>query len=135
MDVGQNLKAFKKYCYYHCSTYKNKEGCSSHLISEKMIYDVVLDSIKKQIALLTEAEKIIKKNGMDTYKKVESRSLEQQLMALYEEVERYKDLKARLYQDMLQYQKIGMCRKICILRWLRGMIMRNCRKAEKRFIR
>mgnify|MGYP000526878327 CR=1 FL=1 len=50
-----------------------------------MIYEVVLDSVKKQIALLTEAEEIIKKNGMDTYKKVESRSLEQQLMALYEE--------------------------------------------------
>lgn len=50
---------------------------------------------------MTEAEEIIKKNGMDTYKKVESRSLEQQLMALYEEVERYKDLKARLYQDMV----------------------------------
>ncbi len=66
-----------------------------------MIYEVVLDSVKKQIALLTEAEEIIKKNGMDTYKKVESRSLEQQLMALYEEVERYKDLKARLYQDMV----------------------------------
>ena len=66
-----------------------------------MIYDVVLDSVKKQIALLTEVEEIIKKNGMDTYKKVESRSLEQQLMALYEEVERYKDLKARLYQDMV----------------------------------
>ena len=46
-------------------------------------------------------EEIIKKNGMDTYKKVESRSLEQQLMSLYEEVERYKDLKARLYQDMV----------------------------------
>ena len=106
-DCGENMvkrsttKKGKKYCYYHCSTYKNKEGCSSHLISEKMIYDVVLDSIKKQIALLTEAEKIIQKNGMDTYKKVESRSLEQQLMALYEEVERYKDLKARLYQDMV----------------------------------
>ena len=106
-DCGENMvkrsttKKGKKYCYYHCSTYKNKEGCSSHLISEKMIYDVVLDSVKKQIALLIEAEKIIKKNGMDTYKKVESRSLEQQLMALYEEVERYKDLKARLYQDMV----------------------------------
>lgn len=66
-----------------------------------MIYEVVLDSVKKQITLLIEAEKIIKKNGMDTYKKVENRSLEQQLMALYEEVERYKDLKARLYQDMV----------------------------------
>lgn len=106
-DCGENMvkrsttKKGKKYCYYHCSTYKNKEGCSSHLISEKMIYEVVLDSVKKQIALLTEAEEIIKKNGMNTYKKVESRSLEQQLMALYEEVERYKDLKARLYQDMV----------------------------------
>ena len=106
-DCGQNMvkrsttKNGKKYCYYHCSTYKNKEGCSSHLISEQLVYDVVLDSVKKQIALLIEAEKIIQKNGMDTYKKVESRSLEKQLTALYEEVERYKDLKTRLYQDMV----------------------------------
>ena len=71
------------------------------MISEQLVYDVVLDSVKKQIALLVEAEKIIRKNGMDTYKKVESRSLEKQLMALYEEVERYKDLKTRLYQDMV----------------------------------
>ena len=74
-DCGENMvkrsttKKGKKYCYYHCSTYKNKEGCSSHLVSEKMIYEVVLDSVKKQIALLIEAEKIIQKNGMDTYKK------------------------------------------------------------------
>ena len=38
-DCGQNLvrrtttKKGKKYFYYHCSTYKRKEGCSSHNIS------------------------------------------------------------------------------------------------------
>ena len=38
--------------------------------------------------------------------------------------------------DHNNYMKIeGEIRKICILRWLRGMIMRNYRKAEKRFIR
>ena len=70
-----------------------------------MIYEVVLDSVKKQITLLIEAEEIIKKNGMDTYKKVESRSLEQQLMALYEEVERYKDLKSEIHREDAESRK------------------------------
>ena len=38
---------------------------------------------------------------MEKYKKTEFDSLEKQLTVLHEEVERYKDLKTRLYQDML----------------------------------
>ena len=75
--------------------------CSSHLISEKIVHAVVLEAIQKQIALLVDAENIIRDSGMENYKKTEFDSLEKQLTVLHEEVERYKDLKTRLYQDML----------------------------------
>lgn len=107
-DCGQNMvkrsttKNGKRYYYYHCSTYKNGEGCSSHLISEKMVHKVVLDAIQRQIALVVNAENIIQNSGMKNYKKTELDSLEKQLVVLHEEVEKYKDLKTRLYQDMLE---------------------------------
>ena len=106
-DCGQNMvkrsttKNGKRYYYYHCSTYKNGDGCSSHLISEKTVHKVVLDAIQRQIALLVNAENIIQNSGMKNYKKTELDSLEKQLLVLHEEVEKYKDLKTRLYQDML----------------------------------
>ena len=61
----------------------------------------MLEAIQKQIALLVDAENIIRDSGMENYKKTEFDSLEKQLTVLHEEVERYKDLKTRLYQDML----------------------------------
>ena len=106
-DCGQNMvkrsttKNGKRYYYCHCSTYKNGDGCSSHLISEKTVHKVVLDAIQRQIALLVNAENIIQNSGMKNYKKTELDSLEKQLLVLHEEVEKYKDLKTRLYQDML----------------------------------
>ena len=54
---------------------------------------VVLEAIQKQIALLVDAENIIRDSGMENYKKTEFDSLEKQLTVLHEEVERYKDLK------------------------------------------
>ena len=69
-DCGQNMvkrsttKNGKRYYYYHCSTYKNGDGCSSHLISEKTVHKVVLDAIQRQIALLVNAENIIQNSGM-----------------------------------------------------------------------
>lgn len=106
-DCGQNMikrstkKNGKRYYYYHCSTYKNGDGCSSHLISEKSVYEVVLDAVQRQVSLLVEADKIIQRSGIDNYKKTELVSIEKQLIALHDEVERYKDLKVHLYQDML----------------------------------
>lgn len=69
--------------------------------AQKTLDAVVLEAIQKQIALLVDAENIIRDSGMENYKKTEFDSLEKQLTVLHEEVERYKDLKTRLYQDML----------------------------------
>lgn len=112
-DCGQNMvkrsttKKGKRYGYYHCSTYKNGDGCSSHLISEKSVHAAVLDAVQRQVALLVNAERIILGSGMVNCKKTELASIEKQLAALHGEVERYKELKVRLYQDMLDHVVSG----------------------------
>ena len=82
-DCGQNMvkrsttKNGKRYYYYHCSTYKNGDGCSSHLISEKTVHKVVLDAIQRQIALLVNAENTVSYTHLDVYKRqAQSRQLE-----------------------------------------------------------
>ena len=41
-------KKGKKYFYYHCSTYKRKEGCSSHNISDIKLRKAVLEDVYKR---------------------------------------------------------------------------------------
>ena len=58
----------------------------------------MLEAIQKQIALLVDAENIIRDSGMENYKKTEFDSLESSWLFSMRKLERYKDLKTRLYQ-------------------------------------
>lgn len=104
-DCGQNMvkrsttRNGKKYYYYHCSTYKNKEGCSSHIISVGVLESVVLEGIRNQIDLLVHAEAVIQASGDKKLQGVGILSVEKQLETLHCEEERYQALKAKLYQD------------------------------------
>ncbi|MCD8013512.1 MAG: recombinase family protein [Lachnospiraceae bacterium] len=103
---GQNMvkrcscKGGKKYHYYHCSTYKNGDGCSSHLISESRLTQAVLAAVQNQVTLLMDAEKIIAAVGQNAQEDYSVKAVDTQLLKLEEEVNRYQDLKARLYEDM-----------------------------------
>lgn len=108
-DCGQNMvrratkKKGKRYFYYHCSTHKRGEGCTSHNISEIKLRESVLESINKQIDLLIEAEALMDEIGSQPQKRIGVKTLDDQLAALHKEEERYKDLKAKLYQDMQEH--------------------------------
>lgn len=58
-ECGQNMvrrsaeKNGKKYCYYHCLTYKSGKGCSSHLISETSLVRSVTKRLEETTTLLT----------------------------------------------------------------------------------
>jgi site-specific DNA recombinase len=105
-DCGQNMvrrcvrKKNKKYYYYHCSTYKNGMGCTSHLISAEKLYDVVLMQTQKQIGMLLKAEEVLKAADSLPGEQFHMRALNKQLEELAKEIERYSDLRAKLYQDM-----------------------------------
>ena len=106
-DCGQNMvrrvvkKQGKQYCYYHCSTYKNKEGCTSHNISDVKLQKVVLEAIQKQIALLVQADAIMAQIENIPQQQFGVKLLDSQIRTLNAEVQKYKDLRNNLYQDMV----------------------------------
>lgn len=106
-DCGQNMvrrvvkKKGKQYCYYHCSTYKNKEGCTSHNISDVKLQKVVLEAIQKQIALLVQADAIMAQIENIPQQQFGVKLLDSQIRTLNAEVQKYKDLRNNLYQDMV----------------------------------
>ena len=106
-DCGQNMvrrvvkKKGKQYCYYHCSTYKNKEGCTSHNISDVKLQKVVLEAIRNQIALLVQADTIMAQIENIPQQQFGVKLLDSQIRTLNAEVQKYKDLRNNLYQDMV----------------------------------
>lgn len=106
-DCGQNMvrrvvkKKGKQYRYYHCSTYKNKEGCTSHNISDAKLQKVVLEAIQKQIALLVQADAIMAQIENIPQQQFGVKLLDSQTRTLNAEVQKYKDLRNNLYQDMV----------------------------------
>lgn len=105
-DCGQNMvkrcttKDGKKYHYYHCSTYKSGNGCTAHLISEKHLTDIVLEAIRKQVEVLVRAEAVLGQIQLLPQERFGVKEVKAQIATLSAEVERYQELKTRLYQDM-----------------------------------
>ena len=105
-DCGQNMirrtvtKKGKQYHYYYCSTYKRGDGCSSHNISEAKLLANVLAVVKNQIKLLVEAEKILSAIDRLPQGSLGVKSLDSQIAALEGEIERYKQLKSKVYGDL-----------------------------------
>ncbi|MCD8084080.1 MAG: recombinase family protein [Clostridiales bacterium] len=95
-----SCKDGKKYDYYHCSTYKNGNGCSSHLIRESKLTEAVLDAIQRQASLLVRADNIIAAAGKIPENQFSVKAMDGQLSQLERDAARYQDLKAHLYQDM-----------------------------------
>ena len=106
-DCEQNMirrstaKKNKIYYYLHCSSYRNGEGCTSHIISEEKLLQGVIVFVKKQLALLVEADRILSHIEDLPKDQFGVKALDTQLLELEKEVERYLDLKERLYRDMV----------------------------------
>ena len=105
-DCGQNMirrtvtKNGKKYQYYHCSTYKNGGDCTPHMINSEKLTESVLAAIRHQVTLLVEAEKVLSNAELASGEQIGIKILDSQITALEAELERYSNLKIRLYQDL-----------------------------------
>lgn len=104
-DCGQNMVKKKVkvsghvYNYYHCNTYKNNNGCSSHLISDDKLQKIVLNAIRDQVALLVKVENIVKQISNIPKNHFAIKMIDNQMMVLNDEMEKYKELKSNLYRD------------------------------------
>lgn len=106
-DCGQNMvrrrvtKNGKGYTYFHCSTYKNGNGCSAHLINAQRLEQVVLEAIHVQIDLLVQAEEILKQIDRIPEDQTFIKTLNSQIAELDEAIARYRGLKVQAYTDKL----------------------------------
>ncbi len=104
-DCGQSMirrcskKNGKNYYYYHCTTHKNGEGCSSHLISTEKLQETVLWQIRQQIEVLVNAEEIIRAAKTLPNELFQVKFLNEQTCKLRAEIDKYSDLSMKLYQD------------------------------------
>lgn len=90
----------KKYYYYVCSSYKRHEGCFAHSISTSEVEKAVLCAIRSQIECVLDISETL---GYLDKISVDDRSVfnyEGQIGQLCEEIEHYKKMKIRLYEDI-----------------------------------
>ncbi len=107
-DCSQNMvrrtatKNGKKYYYYHCSTFKRGDGCTSHNISEEKLLTNVLTVMQNQIRLILQADRLLSAVDSVPQQQIGVRTIDSQIAAMVAEIERYKNLKARLYEDYVK---------------------------------
>ncbi|MCD7751051.1 MAG: recombinase family protein [Lachnospiraceae bacterium] len=90
------------HCYYACSGYRRKSGCTSHNISETKLYAAVLAAVNQQITLVLDMERLLR-YAQDLPDDPDSlRRFDVQLTRLDEEISRNQSLKASLYDSYKQ---------------------------------
>lgn len=90
----------KKYYYYVCSKNKRHKTCTSHRISVSEVEEKVFTAIHDQVELVVNMEKALELIEDLPHRDRRVFSYENQIDNLQNEVERYKKLKLRLYEDL-----------------------------------
>lgn len=106
-DCGQSMvrrrvtQGGKQYTYFHCSSYKSGQGCTSHLFSAEKLEELVLRAIRKQIELVIRAEEILKNIDRIPEDQLYIRTINQQITEADKALERNRNLRTQAYTDML----------------------------------
>lgn len=92
--------AGKKYEYYVCSTYKTTKECSSHRIPVQALEEAVLQLLQQHVGNILDMQRILDYISLVPFQELDMKRLEKQKEAKEKEVERYKELRTMLYEDM-----------------------------------
>lgn len=90
----------KKYHYYICSTNKYSKECSSHSINEKKLIDRILQAVKGQIEMIYRLDEFLSYLDCLPEKNRSIFDIDKQMNNLQEEINKYKLMKRRLYEDL-----------------------------------
>lgn len=90
----------RKYAYYYCSRNKAGDGCTTHCISEKVLEKAVLQALQNHIASILDMEQILRYIDTLPMQQEEIRKIDTQLLMKQEEIEKYKNLKVSIYEDL-----------------------------------
>ncbi|HWR28687.1 MAG TPA: recombinase family protein [Negativicutes bacterium] len=90
----------KRYAYYYCAKNKAGDGCSTHCISEQILEKAVLQALQNHIASILDIERILSFIDTLPMQQEEIRKIDTQLLMKQEEIEKYKNLKVSIYEDL-----------------------------------
>lgn len=99
MVIRKARKNGKEYRYFHCSTAKRKEGCSSHLINAELVEKIVTSAIRTQIEVLTDKRHLLDRLEELPMQNGRVNELDRAIEKQDTEINRYKELKAKLFSD------------------------------------
>lgn len=101
MNKKSTYNKIKTYYYYVCNTYrKKKEGaCTKHTIRSDYLEKIVLESIKMQIDLVIEMEKMVQKINKSPTRNIYNANIEKMIQSKTNELEKTKKLKKAVYED------------------------------------
>ncbi len=105
-DCGQNMvrssvsRNEKTYVYYMCGNNRTNKLCTSHRISESVLMQAALLSLKEHIADILDMERILRYIETLPVQREEVQKADAQLMKRQEEIKRYDRLKISLYEAL-----------------------------------
>lgn len=92
----------KTFHYYWCGSYKRKQGCTTHNISQEMLEKAVFDSIKNQISLMVELDKLVNQIDVGEVRSLKLKRVELLLTEKENEMERYQNTSMKLYESYVE---------------------------------
>lgn len=90
----------KKYQYYVCSRNKETKECSSHRIAVDKLEETVLQFLKVQISNILDLKQTMEKVSAIPFQELDIKELEKRIEQKEIEIERCKELRNMLYEDM-----------------------------------
>ena len=102
LNMTRRIRRYKDkgYVYYSCAGYRRGSGCTSHIISEKLLYDAVLGAIQQQFKLVLEMERLLKYAQELPDDPNSLHRFEVQLAKLDDEIRHNQDMKLRLIENL-----------------------------------
>lgn len=102
LNMTRRIRRYKDkgYAYYSCAGYRRGSGCTSHIISEKLLYDAVLAAIQQQFKLVLEMERLLKYAQELPDDPNSLHRFEVQLAKLDDEIRHNQDMKLRLIENL-----------------------------------
>lgn len=102
LNMTRRIRRYKDkgYAYYSCAGYRRGSGCTSHIISEKLLYDAVLAAIQQQFKLVLEMERLLKYAQELPDDQNSLHRFEVQLAKLDDEIRHNQDMKLRLIENL-----------------------------------
>lgn len=90
----------KKYQYYVCSRNKETKECSNHRIAVDKLEEAVLQFLQVQINNILDLKQVMEKVSTIPFQELDIKELEKRIGQKETEIERCKELRNMLYEDM-----------------------------------